>query len=107
MIALSSTTPHYVHFIKPNDAKAPFQFDGKRAVEQPRAWGVLETVRISAAGYPSRLTYQEFLQSYRILVNSKLINMLKLREICENILVKLIADQQKYKFSYVRQRSFS
>ncbi len=98
MIAHNSTTPHYVRCIKPNDAKASFQFDVKRAAEQLRACGVLETVRISAAGYPSRWTYQEFFQRYRLLVNSKLINMLKLREACENILVKLIADQKKYLF---------
>ncbi len=98
MIALNSTTPHYVRCIKPNDSKAPFQFDVKRAVEQLRACGVLETVRISAAGYPSRWTYQEFFQRYRMLVISKLINRLKIKETCENILIKLIADQQKYQF---------
>ena len=31
-----------------------FRFDPKRAVQQLRACGVLETIRISAAGYPSR-----------------------------------------------------
>lgn len=30
------------------------RFDPKRAVQQLRACGVLETIRISAAGYPSR-----------------------------------------------------
>ena len=40
--------------IKPNDEKSAFVFDPKRAVQQLRACGVLETVRISAAGYPSR-----------------------------------------------------
>ena len=50
MTALNSTTPHYVRCIKPNDEKAAFQFDNKRGVQQLRACGVLETVRISAAG---------------------------------------------------------
>ena len=54
---LNSTNPHYVRCIKPNDAKAAFMFDKKRAVQQLRACGVLETVRISAAGYPSRWDY--------------------------------------------------
>lgn len=98
MIALNSTTPHYVRCIKPNDLKAPFQFDAKRAVEQLRACGVLETVRISAAGYPSRWTYQEFFQRYRMLVNSKLIQRTELKGTCENILCTLIKDQQKYQF---------
>ena len=46
MSALNSTTPHYVRCIKPNDEKAAFQFDNKRGVQQLRACGVLETVRI-------------------------------------------------------------
>ena len=51
MATLTSTEPHYVRCIKPNDDKAAFDFDHKRAVQQLRACGVLETVRISAAGY--------------------------------------------------------
>lgn len=70
--------------------KYGLRFDAKRAVEQLRACGVLETVRISAAGYPSRWTYQEFFQRYRMLINSKLINRKVLKETCENILNTLI-----------------
>ena len=47
---LSKTEPHYVRCIKPNDKKAAFEFDNVRVVEQLRACGVLETIRISAAG---------------------------------------------------------
>lgn len=70
MKTLNNTTPHYIRCIKPNDSKLPFtwvlyafievlhiclyRFDPKRAVQQLRACGVLETIRISAAGYPSR-----------------------------------------------------
>ena len=63
-----------------------------------RACGVLETVRISAAGYPSRWTYQEFFHRYRMLVNSNLINRKLVRETCEKILTTLIKDQTKYQF---------
>ncbi|XP_068219844.1 unconventional myosin-Vb-like [Palaemon carinicauda] len=52
---LNSTTPHYVRCIKPNDDKMSFTFDPTRALQQLRACGVLETVRMSAAGYPSRM----------------------------------------------------
>ncbi|KAG7269502.1 hypothetical protein CRUP_014744, partial [Coryphaenoides rupestris] len=68
MGTLNSTTPHYVRCIKPNDLKEPFVFDPKRAVQQLRACGVLETIRISAAGYPSRWTYEEFFNRYRVLL---------------------------------------
>uniref|UniRef100_A0A7E4ZTC1 Myosin motor domain-containing protein n=1 Tax=Panagrellus redivivus TaxID=6233 RepID=A0A7E4ZTC1_PANRE len=64
---LSSTRPHYVRCIKPNDDKERFYFEPKRAIQQLRACGVLETVRISAAGYPSRWAYDEFGRRYRVL----------------------------------------
>uniref|UniRef100_A0A914WZP3 Myosin motor domain-containing protein n=1 Tax=Plectus sambesii TaxID=2011161 RepID=A0A914WZP3_9BILA len=67
MMILGSTRPHYVRCIKPNDQKASFTFDPKRAIQQLRACGVLETVRISAAGYPSRWLYDDFGKRYRVL----------------------------------------
>ena len=54
MDTLNSTSPHYVRCIKSNDGKEAFQLDLHRCVQQLRACGVLETIRISAAGYPSR-----------------------------------------------------
>lgn len=45
-----------------------FRYDPRRVVEQLRACGVLETVRISAAGYPSRWTYKDFYQRYHALL---------------------------------------
>lgn len=47
---LNCTDPHYIRCIKPNDAKKPFTFDNLRVIEQLRACGILETMRISAAG---------------------------------------------------------
>lgn len=55
MCTLNATTPHYIRCIKPNDSKQPFEYNSPRAVQQLRACGVLETIRISAAGFPSRL----------------------------------------------------
>ncbi|VDP21802.1 unnamed protein product [Soboliphyme baturini] len=51
---LDSTMPHYVRCIKPNDHKLSLTYQIRRASEQLNACGVLETIRISAAGYPSR-----------------------------------------------------
>ncbi|CAO4380465.1 unnamed protein product [Caenorhabditis nigoni] len=67
MQVLCSTRPHYVRCIKPNDSKISFDFEPKRAIQQLRACGVLETVRISAAGFPSRYPYDEFARRYRVL----------------------------------------
>ncbi|EJW79982.1 hypothetical protein WUBG_09109, partial [Wuchereria bancrofti] len=71
MAVLSTTRPHYVRCIKPNDEKLPFTFTPKRAIQQLRACGVLETVRISAAGYPSRWMYEDFSRRYRVLYPEK------------------------------------
>ncbi|XP_046897765.1 unconventional myosin-Va isoform X2 [Hypomesus transpacificus] len=97
METLNATTPHYVRCIKPNDLKFPFTFDPKRAVQQLRACGVLETIRISAAGFPSRWTYQEFFSRYRVLMKQK--DVLADRKMtCRNVLEKLVEDQDKYQF---------
>ncbi|XP_059420726.1 unconventional myosin-Va-like isoform X2 [Carassius carassius] len=97
METLNATTPHYVRCIKPNDHKYAFTFDPKRAVQQLRACGVLETIRISAAGFPSRWTYQEFFGRYRVLMKQK--DVLTDRKMtCKNVLEKLVQDQDKYQF---------
>lgn len=77
MGTLNSTVPHYIRCIKPNDRKAPFEFNPQRTIQQLRACGVLETVRISAAGYPSRWSYPEFFNRYRMLLKFKDINRKK------------------------------
>uniref|UniRef100_A0A2K6B4F0 Unconventional myosin-Va n=1 Tax=Macaca nemestrina TaxID=9545 RepID=A0A2K6B4F0_MACNE len=97
METLNATTPHYVRCIKPNDFKFPFTFDEKRAVQQLRACGVLETIRISAAGFPSRWTYQEFFSRYRVLMKQKDV-LSDRKQTCKNVLEKLILDKDKYQF---------
>ncbi|XP_031755045.1 unconventional myosin-Va isoform X6 [Xenopus tropicalis] len=97
METLNATTPHYVRCIKPNDFKYPFTFDSKRAVQQLRACGVLETIRISAAGFPSRWTYQEFFSRYRVLMKQKDV-LSDRKQTCKNVLEKLILDKDKYQF---------
>ncbi|XP_063305130.1 unconventional myosin-Va isoform X3 [Pelobates fuscus] len=97
METLNATTPHYVRCIKPNDFKYPFTFDSKRAVQQLRACGVLETIRISAAGFPSRWTYQEFFSRYRVLMKQKDV-LSDRKQTCKNVLEKLIVDKDKYQF---------
>ncbi|XP_066523254.1 unconventional myosin-Va [Hoplias malabaricus] len=97
MDTLNATTPHYVRCIKPNDHKSPFMMESGRAVQQLRACGVLETIRISAAGFPSRWTYQEFFIRYRVLMKQK--DVLSDRKLtCQNVLQQLIKDPDKYKF---------
>ena len=70
MHTIDSTDVHYIRCIKPNEAKEAWKFEGPMVLSQLRACGVLETVRISCAGYPTRWTYEEFALRYYMLVPS-------------------------------------
>jgi myosin-5 len=102
MATLTLTQTHYVRCIKPNDNKKPFEFDRKRCVEQVRACGVLETIRISAAGFPSRWSYIDFLSRYNILGKSYEIEGASERAACEHILVPLITEEDKFQFGVTK-----
>ena len=70
MGTINSTDVHYIRCIKPNEAKEAWKFEGPMVLSQLRACGVLETIRISTAGYPTRWTYEEFALRYYMLVRS-------------------------------------
>uniref|UniRef100_A0A8C9ZTE6 Myosin VB n=1 Tax=Sander lucioperca TaxID=283035 RepID=A0A8C9ZTE6_SANLU len=98
METLNATTPHYVRCIKPNDNKEAFSFDSRRAVQQLRACGVLETIRISAAGYPSRWTYPDFFNRYRVLVKKSDMTTADKKLVCRNLLETLIKEADMFQF---------
>ncbi|CAM9227513.1 unnamed protein product [Lampetra planeri] len=96
METLNATTPHYVRCIKPNDEKLPFEYDSRRVVQQLRACGVLETIRISAQSYP--WTYIEFYSRYSILMTHQDTGLSDKKQTCKKVLQRLIQDVNQYKF---------
>ncbi|XP_048581925.1 unconventional myosin-XIX [Nematostella vectensis] len=68
MSSLKSTNAHYIRCVKPNTLSDPGTFDREQVLGQLRACGVIETIRISAAGYPIRLTHREFITRYNFAV---------------------------------------
>lgn len=64
---IETTVPHYIRCLKPNDELAPDYFEPKNIVEQLRCGGVLEAVRVSRAGYPTRYPHDVFTSRYYIL----------------------------------------
>ncbi|KAM7392264.1 hypothetical protein PAMA_007401 [Pampus argenteus] len=98
METLNATTPHYVRCIKPNDSKEAFSFDSSRAVQQLRACGVLETIRISAAGYPSRWTYPDFFNRYRVLMKKSDMMSADKKLVCKNLLETLVKEPDMFQF---------
>ncbi|KAF5331028.1 hypothetical protein D9619_005722 [Psilocybe cf. subviscida] len=100
METLSETNVHYIRCIKPNELKRPWEFQPQQVLGQLRACGVLETIRISCAGYPTRWTYEEFAERYYMLIPSSdwqpMIQSMDLRNLCSTILAKTIADGDMY-----------
>lgn len=64
MDTINNTNVHYIRCIKPNESKKAWAFESNQVLSQLRACGVLETIRISCAGYPSRWTFAEFAERY-------------------------------------------
>jgi myosin-5 len=89
MQTINSTDAHYIRCIKPNEAKESWKFEGPMVLSQLRACGVLETVRISTAGYPTRWTYEEFALRYYMLCHSSEWTT-EIRKMAQNILVKAL-----------------
>jgi len=68
---IETTIPHYIRCLKPNDLLVPDRFDPKNIVEQLRCGGVLEAVRVSRAGYPTRYPHDVFAARYYVLADKK------------------------------------
>ncbi|KAG1338425.1 Myosin-1 [Cocos nucifera] len=68
MQRLESTTPHFIRCIKPNGKQLPGIYENDLVLQQLRCCGVLEVVRISRSGYPSRMTHQQFAARYGFLL---------------------------------------
>ncbi|XP_055911615.1 unconventional myosin-IXa-like isoform X1 [Eupeodes corollae] len=77
MDTLNQANPFFIRCIKSNAQKIPNKFDETTVVRQLRYTGMLETVRIRRAGYNVRLTYEEFIQLYRILLPKGLVSSQK------------------------------
>ena len=98
-----------------------------RVIQQLRACGVLETIRISGAGYPSRWSYADFFERYRLLYDGystttpdstptdetsanktkknrvyKPLDSSDLRKSAESIIVPLIPDTDKFQFGLTK-----
>ncbi|QLQ81017.1 hypothetical protein HG537_0E03720 [Torulaspora globosa] len=93
---LSSTQPHFVRCIIPNNEKKSKDFDRRLILEQLRCNGVLEGIRIAREGYPNRIFFKEFFQRYKLLSNDFPISN-NSKKNCEFLLSSLHLDPSIYK----------
>ncbi|XP_048332477.2 myosin-15 isoform X1 [Ziziphus jujuba] len=89
METLNSTEPHYIRCVKPNSLNQPQKFENLSILHQLRCGGVLEAVRISLAGYPTRRTYPEFVDRFGILIPELMDGSYDEKATTEKILKKL------------------
>ncbi|ORX55940.1 myosin-2 [Piromyces finnis] len=102
MNTIRSTDVHYIRCIKPNQAKQAFIFEPIMVLSQLRACGVLETIRISCAGYPTRWTFQEFVDRYYLLLKSEDWNSKDYKTMTEKIVESTITNPDKYQFGITK-----
>ncbi|CAA2978600.1 myosin-1 [Olea europaea subsp. europaea] len=68
MQRLEKTTPHFIRCIKPNDVQSPGIYNQGLVLQQLRCCGVLEVVRISRSGFPTKMSHQKFARRYGFLL---------------------------------------
>ncbi|KAL8122414.1 hypothetical protein AgCh_018948 [Apium graveolens] len=88
METLNATEPHYIRCVKPNNLLKPGAFENANILQQLRCGGVLEAIRISCAGYPTRRPFFEFINRFGILAPEFLKGNYDEKVACRNILEK-------------------
>ncbi|GMI94274.1 MYOSIN XI E [Hibiscus trionum] len=88
MDTLNSTEPHYIRCVKPNNKLKPAIFENQNIMQQLRCGGVLEAIRISMAGYPTRRAFFEFINRFGILCPEALEGNYDEKSACQKILEK-------------------
>ncbi|KAM3603846.1 uncharacterized protein V6R79_002916 [Siganus canaliculatus] len=74
MKALSVCQPFFIRCFKPNNDKKSAVFDRELCVRQLRYSGMMDTIHIRKLGYPIRHTFENFLNRYRVLLETTVCN---------------------------------
>ncbi|CAN1271199.1 XI-E [Linum perenne] len=88
METLNSTEPHYIRCVKPNNKLKPAIFENVNIMQQLRCGGVLEAIRISCAGYPTRRPFFEFINRFGLLATEALEGNYNEKVACQKIMEK-------------------
>ncbi|KAL3651202.1 Myosin-1 [Castilleja foliolosa] len=68
MQRLGNTTSHFIRCIKPNSYQSPGSYDQGLILQQLRCCGVIEVVRLSRSGFPTKMSHQKFARRYGFLL---------------------------------------
>ena len=64
MLRMGSCEPHFIRCIKPNANKVAHQWDKALVLRQLTYTGMLQTVKMRREGYPFRIAFEDFFESY-------------------------------------------
>lgn len=67
MKLISTTNPHYIRCIKPNDKNIKQKINRYRVNEQLKYSGILEAIRVARSGYPIRFKKESFVEKYKLI----------------------------------------
>lgn len=98
---LDSSILHFVRCFKPNDSKAKDQWVDEVVSRQLHTSGVLDALRVARTGYPDRLSFAEFANTFADVAgvkNSTLCN----KDKCATVLQVLEIDSKKYQLGKER-----
>lgn len=70
VVTLTSCERHYIRCITPNQRKEPLSFEDTKVMHQLRCTGIMETIKVRKAGFPIRMTWEMFFNSYYLLLSS-------------------------------------
>ncbi|XP_068325903.1 myosin-8-like [Pyrus communis] len=86
---LSAIEPHYIRCVKPNNQLKPAIFENSAVLQQLCCGGVMEAIRISCAGYPTRKTFAEFTSRFKVLAPEVLNGSVDEVTACKKLLQKV------------------
>ncbi|XP_010490294.1 PREDICTED: myosin-13-like [Camelina sativa] len=83
---LNTTEPHYIRCVKPNNLLKPSIFENQNILQQLRCGGVMETIRVCRAGFPTRKRFDEFLDRFGIIASASVDKSSDEKAACKKLL---------------------
>jgi myosin heavy subunit len=91
MTKMGQCDPHFVRCIKPNPTKQARVWDQAMVLQQLTYTGMLQTVKMRREGYPFRISFVEFFNSYHGIVMDFSSPVRGTQQSCKELLTKLEA----------------
>ena len=86
---------HYVRCLKPNEEKKSTLFYSNFVFNQIQYLGILATIQVRKNGYPTRRTYEDFYENYKLILNKFVDkNISDYQTLCKEIIIYLLGEEE-------------